>query len=325
MRVGQNPAKSIDQVPKPARVTVALITYIPFLSGYYAESLEVLKTCLGSIWDNTPQPYDLLVFDNASCAEVRAFLMETHAAGKIQYLVLSDKNVGKGGGWNFIFQGAPGEIVAYADSDVFFYSGWLEQSLKILEGFPRVGMVSSRPLRTPETYFTSTLAWARQTPEVEVLNGQYMSWEIYKEHTDSLGVTVEQAREWFENSTDWLIHYGELTADIGAAHFQFIAYKRTLQELAPLKMDRPMGQVRSLDERLNELGYLRLATHERFIRHLGNTLTRAPGVQGAQTRTSVQQPLTSRLRRKIALLPVVRRSLLWLYDQIFRLYFNKTD
>ena len=46
MRVGQNPAKFIDHVPQPERVTVAIVTYIPFLSGYYAESLEVLKVCL---------------------------------------------------------------------------------------------------------------------------------------------------------------------------------------------------------------------------------------------------------------------------------------
>jgi hypothetical protein len=57
----------------------------------------VLKVCLGSIWENTDVPYDLLVFDNASCPEVCAFLSDTYRKGKIQYLVLSDKNIGKGG------------------------------------------------------------------------------------------------------------------------------------------------------------------------------------------------------------------------------------
>ena len=76
MRVGQNPAKAIEYTSQPNRVTVAIITYIPFLSGYYAESLEVLKSCLSSISQNTPQPYDLLVFDNASCLEVQKYLIE---------------------------------------------------------------------------------------------------------------------------------------------------------------------------------------------------------------------------------------------------------
>jgi hypothetical protein len=53
MRVGQNPAKSIESVPQPQRVTVALVSYIPFLGGYYAQGLDVLKTCLGAC-GNTP-------------------------------------------------------------------------------------------------------------------------------------------------------------------------------------------------------------------------------------------------------------------------------
>ncbi|MCK4901517.1 MAG: glycosyltransferase family 2 protein, partial [Anaerolineales bacterium] len=104
MRVGQNPAKSINQVPQPQNITVAVITYIPFLSGFYTQSLDVLQICLESLWDSTNMPYDLLVFDNASCPEVRTYLQEAHQQERIQYLVLSDKNVGKGGAWNFIFQ-----------------------------------------------------------------------------------------------------------------------------------------------------------------------------------------------------------------------------
>ena len=99
MRIGQNPAKAIDHVPEPARVTAAIITYIPFLNGYYEQSLEILKVCLGSLWQNTPQPYDLLVFDNASCPEVRAYLLDAQQQGKIQFLVASDQNIGKGGQW----------------------------------------------------------------------------------------------------------------------------------------------------------------------------------------------------------------------------------
>jgi hypothetical protein len=49
MRVGQNPAKSIKHVERPLRVTVAAVTYIPFLSGFYAQSLDVLKACLDSL------------------------------------------------------------------------------------------------------------------------------------------------------------------------------------------------------------------------------------------------------------------------------------
>lgn len=319
MRVGQNPAKSIDHLPQPQRVTAAIVTYIPFLNGYYEQSLEVLKVCLDSLWANTRLPYDLLVFDNASCPEVRTYLQELHTAGRIQYLVLSDRNVGKGGAWNLIFQGAPGEIVAYADSDVYFYPGWLEASLEILDGFPKVGMVTARPLRTPETYYSSTLQWAETTDNVTAEQGQYMSWEIYKEHTDSLGISVEQAKEWFQTTYDRRIQYGQLSAYIGAAHFQFTAYKQVLQSLAPLKMDRPMGQVRSLDNRLNQMGYLRLSTAERLVKHLGNRLDD----RSSQFAVHNSQPAVRNSQFAIRNLRPIRRSLLWIYDKIFRMYYSK--
>ena len=108
MRVGQNPAKSVKYVAQPKKVTVAVIAYIPTLGGYYAQSLDVLKVCLNSIWENTGIPYDLMVFDNASCPEARIYLHEMHSQGKIQYLVLSEKNIGKAGAWNFVFGAVPG-------------------------------------------------------------------------------------------------------------------------------------------------------------------------------------------------------------------------
>ena len=46
MRKGQNPAKTLDQVAKPERITVAVLNYIPFVSGFFAEMPDVLKACL---------------------------------------------------------------------------------------------------------------------------------------------------------------------------------------------------------------------------------------------------------------------------------------
>ena len=76
MRRGQNPAKFVDGVSKAERITLALITYAPFLGGYYSQTLQVLEACLQSIRATTKVPYDLLVFDNGSCAEVQSYLMK---------------------------------------------------------------------------------------------------------------------------------------------------------------------------------------------------------------------------------------------------------
>ena len=272
MRVGQNPAKFVEEVAQPQAVTVAVVTYIPFLGGYYAQGLEVLKECLGSIWTNTDRPYDLMVFDNASCPEVREFLLEAHRQGRIQYLVLSEKNVGKAGAWNFIFAAAPGDTVAYADYDIYFNPGWLSAQLAVLEALPNVGMVTGMPVRNPEKFSTSTVRWAEENPEARLERGPLLPWEDFWRHVQSLGVSEAEARKLHAEGEDICLHYGGRKYYVGAGHFQFLARRSVLQEVLPVPSRRPMGEVRLLDVAINQRGYLRLALPEWTVRHMGNTL-----------------------------------------------------
>lgn len=273
MRIGQNPAKSMDEVAQPQRITVAILSHIPFLGGYYENSLEVLKVCLGSIWENSDLPYDLLVFDNGSCSEVRDYLTQTQAEGKIQFLLLSKENIGKGGAWNVIFSGAPGEYIAYADSDVYFYPGWLSALMKVFEDLPNVGMITGMPLLNPEQFFSSSKRWAENTPGVTLERGRLLPWEDYWRHAGSLTGGEDKAREFFETHDSMQITYQGTRYYLGAGHFQFIAPKTVLQQTLPLPAKRPMGQVRVLDEKINALDYLRLSTPQWWVQHLGNQLT----------------------------------------------------
>src|SRR5512143_455876 len=192
MRKGQNPAKFVKAVTRPERITVALLNYIPFQSGFYAEALDVLKACMESMRADAGLPFDLMVFDNGSCAEVRDYLVAEKEAGRIQYLVLSQKNVGKGGAWNVVLPGAPGEIIAYTDSDVLFSPGWLKRSVELLEVFPDVGMVTSRPFRTPPQFYSHTVDWARQTGVLQEDDARFIPWETFLEFNLSLGQTEEE-------------------------------------------------------------------------------------------------------------------------------------
>jgi glycosyltransferase involved in cell wall biosynthesis len=315
MRKGQNPAKFVKDVARPERITVALLNYIPFLSGFYAETLDVLKVSLESMRKDAGMPFDLMIFDNGSCAEVRDFLIQEKEEGRVQYLILSEKNMGKGGAWNVMLAGAPGEIIAYTDADVLFSPNWLSRSVELLETFPNVGMVTARPYRTSPELYSSTLEWAKKNATLD--EGQFIPWETFLEFNLSLGQTEEENVKVYAETSDWRIQYKGVTALAGASHWQFTAYKSTLQQFLPFDMDKPMGQVRQLDKRMNDAGLLRLMVSDPLAMNMSNTLGYLRG-ELKKEKGKKKEGLGKRLLE----LPPIKKMLLAVYNKIFSWYYS---
>jgi glycosyltransferase involved in cell wall biosynthesis len=318
MRVGHNPARFVEKVTQPADVTVTVVNCIPFTSGYNEQSLDVLKACINSIYENTAEPHDLMVFDNRSCREVRDYLKEAYEQGIIQYLVLSDKNIGKIGAWNFMFGAAQGKYVVFSDGDIAFRPGWLPASLELFETFPNVGMVTARPYRASEKYSTATFDWARKQGAGVLEEGVFLDWDTVWEHGRSIGVTEEQARSDYPKGIDYRLNYQGKIAYIGASHFQFMTRRDLLKNVIPLPSEQPMRGERALDIAFDEMGYLRLNTEKPFVLHMGNRLPESAQV-------SVPTPKKKSLLRRLLWLPGIRHVLLWLNNQIFRLYFFNVE
>lgn len=329
MRVGQNPAKGIRHVAQPERVTVAVTTYIPFLGGYYAHSLEVLEVCLGSILGNTDQPFDLMVVDNASCEQAVQYLQGLQEQGKIQYLVLLKKNLGKVGAWNLIFGAAPGEYIAYSDMDVFYCPEWLSKHLQVFAAFPEAGTVTGLPRRGDLALYTSTIRQLPSLPGATVEEGRLIPDEWILDHAASLGKTkVDIAGEF--DLPDYRITRQGVSAFATGTHFQFMVRSDLVRRYIPFANERPMGDsVAHFDRAIDGDHLLRLATAERTILHMGNQLSEQvlalahPPRPGSGDREADRSSRNKGSRfQKLASAKVVRKVLLGLYDRIFRLYYE---
>ncbi len=325
MRVGANPVKNKQPAISPPKpVTVVVICYIPYLSGYFQHSLDVLKLSLTSIRENTAdEAYDLLVFDNGSCEQVKDYLTKLKNENKIQYLILSSTNVGIPGAWNISFNAAPGKYVAFSDYDIYFYPGWLTEHLRIFDKFPHVGMVTGTPIRPPLKYSSATLEWAEAQSELEIKRGVLQSWEDFRTHTKSLGMSEIESEESYHHGEDILLKLGENEVFIGAGHFQFVALKEVLEKVTPFPNKIAMGNERLLDQRINELGLLRLTLNRKFVQHLGNV----PSPEFLEQNDGLWRKYSTigSVERKAGFwnIPIIKKVLLKIYNSIFEIYFHQ--
>lgn len=316
MRKGQNPAKILNSVPRPERVTVAVLNHVPFLEGFYTDMLKVVQVSLTSLRENAGLPFDLLVFDNGSCREAREFLTAEFEEGHIQLLFLSDKNLGKGGAWNVMLQAAPGEIIAYADNDVIYAKDWLKESVKVLETYLNPGMVTSRPFHTKPELYQSVVKWASSTPGAKLERGLFVDPQWNREFL----LSVERSEEEIQKDLkveDVKVTYKGVTTYAGASHWQFLSWKSVLQEFLPIDLSKPLGQVLRLDEAMDQKGYLRLMTDHPYSMNLSNS------VQLPETDSKGQGIVKTSFGRRLLNLPIIRGPLMRIYNGIFKLYYEK--
>jgi len=276
-RIGMNPARHRKTDYQPADVTVAMLVYIPHLSGYWAHRFDVLKLCFSTLLQHTQVPYDLLVFDNACCDEVKQYLQDLQAIGAIRYVLTSNENIGKLGALRLISGAVPGKVIAYTDDDTFFYPGWLSAHLDILNSFPNVGMVSGSPERTLFDHgIQSNLRFAEDNSEAHLSYGKTIP-EIWEgQGATAPGKDVPPYLEEVGNLEDIIVEWRGNKAYATACHNQFIMPKEVaVKFLQGEWTGRLMGGMNEFDNQVDEAGYLRLTTMDRTTRLIGNLVSPA--------------------------------------------------
>jgi hypothetical protein len=342
MRKGQNPAKMGLKAYQPLQLGILLVVYIPNQGGYFAESLKILEYQVASIHRNTSAEFDLHVFDNASCQEVKDALHKFHANGWIDWLTLSNHNMGKAGALNWALRGMPNEIICYSDGDVYFRPGWYENTMKILKTFPQTGMVTSQPC-----FFDNLGGNGRAHLELRDREDYQFSTRLAdeasaEEYVRSVGKNPDLLIKYNQHSWDIIRDKSTgVEAVIGSSPFQFIGYKTTLDKILPLSYTQAMREDVQITARLDNLGFLQLSTTNPFVYHMGNQVDETTINEVLRDNLPELKigNLTSRLKsvneqssnsKKQALgvlkfltrLPFFKKSLQRMYDLLFE-YFSK--
>jgi glycosyltransferase involved in cell wall biosynthesis len=241
--------------------------------------LEVLKLFFESLFSSVRQSFDLMVFDNGSCVTVQDYLLGLRRDNVIQYLILSEYNLRKLGALNFLLSAAPGEVIAYADSDVFFLPGWLEASLNVLEAFPEAAKVTSLPIFGPDysVLFSRVLQGAERDPSISIQTGHLVPERYITAHQLSLGETDQQYQARLKGRKDVLLSRGKTEAFLSTADFQFMITKEAAHSVLPLLLE-PTDEYNDpiyspvLESRLEAAGFWQLSTTEYLVHHMGNQI-----------------------------------------------------
>ena len=305
-------------------MTVVVLVYIPHLSGYWEHRFGVLKLCMETIFQHTEQPYDLMVFDNACCEEVKGYFKELQETGQLRYLLSSAENIGKLGALSLLSGAVPGKVMAYTDDDTFFYPGWLSAHLDILASFPNVGMVSGSPERTLFDHgIQSNLRFAEETLDVQLSYGKTIPEVWEREWATSLGKDVPAFLNEVEKLEDIILEWNGKRAYATACHNQFIMPKEVaVRFLQGEWTGRLMGGMNELDNAVDEAGYLRLTTMDRTTRLIGNLVSPALAEEARKYSIEIEafSSFTKAGKRSIFLRwKPLRWVLQGLYNRLFRL------
>jgi len=176
--------------------------------------LEQTRPCLESLFRTTSVPCRLVIVDNGSEPEVRAFLARVKPQGAIREVVLlqNESNEGFPRGMNRGIRASRAPFVCLLNNDLRFTSRWLDEMLAVARANPEVGVVnptSNTFGNTPpkgvslDTHAERLTARRGQYTEVGMCIG--FCFLVKREVLDQLGGLSEEVERIFFEDEDFSI------------------------------------------------------------------------------------------------------------------------
>jgi hypothetical protein len=264
VRIGENPGKSERRAHADAAIRVVVPLFLPELTGYFEDGLDILEICLDSLNATTGSEVRITVVANACCAEVVDRITDRQRAGLIDRTIVSHDNLGKVDGFLAGARASWEPVVVISDADVLWRAGWPAALTAVLDAFPECGLVGAAPAPNLETYATSAT----------VLGGLVRREVTRRTVVDPgdlarFAASVGQPDLFVGHTEDQLVvERQSVTALVGSGHFA-----GALRRAAVDDMPRGPGlssERETLDLPLDQAGWWRLATPAAWALHLGN-------------------------------------------------------
>jgi hypothetical protein len=245
------------------RPVVLVVTNLPSNEGYHEGRKRIVEACLLSAKKHAGIDHTFAVWDNGSIPIMREWIADIIAPD----VFIQSSNIGKTAATKYAARMFRETVIARSDDDVLYYPGWLAESLKVYNAYPKPSEVSCSPNRMNMTLHSATLRWA--TNERAFRDGESdRKWDI--DHGKSIGYDCEKIATYFSRRSHRMLYNG-VYAFAGCCHFQTLMSAELLDTWD--FSDNIMRDELRKDQAADEAGVLRLFTAERYARHLGNTLT----------------------------------------------------
>lgn len=307
MRVGVSDTKNVTGSTALRRHRVILPVYIPRLTGYFADALEILSLCLESLRLTIGRAASVTLIANQCAPEALAAIRGHYNRGWIDQLIINRGNQGRIDAVVSAARGAYEPILTLSDSDVLFKAGWLEAIEQLMATFPECGMASVVPHPGTAWHHTSaTVLGGLLNRELRI--GKVVSDEDIDRFGHSIGMPDWVKPE--QRARQVIVTRAGETACVGCGHFLFTIRKDVLASIPAEPCERPLGAGSDelwYDRPPDIGGYWRLATPKAYAYHLGNVpepwmydalreISEAPPRDPGRTPiVAARRPLASRL------------------------------
>lgn len=271
MRIGMNPQKEEKKIDLIYNHRIIIVVYIPELSGYYENLLQVFKLCLESIAATKNDKCAITVVNNASCDEVLSYINLKFKEGIVDSVIHHKINIGKIDAIIGAARGSREPLITMTDVDILFKNGWQENIEKIFMTFEGVGSVSPISVRKNTRYGTTSTIKRILLKKVDFKLQPIP--ENFEDHNRLLK-SINKKTESSTNNLWAVVEKNNVKALLGSGHQVLTIDRNILFMTVPFDPSLVLiggnSEFKYVDEPIDKFGGMRLATYNNYAYHMGN-------------------------------------------------------